>query len=229
MSIATALARVNQLNARVEALQTSTSKAQSPAFNVALDHAYSRFDQGATRLDNPIPGTSANDRANITQGKDINARVAAPRANATAGAAAPPALEPVFARIAAKHGVPVALVKAVARAESGFRTDAVSGAGAQGLMQLMPATGRGLGVTNPFDAEQSIEGGTRYLRNALRNFDGDVELAVASYNAGTGAVRRHGGIPPYPETQRYVQRVMQYAREYGLQVSVNGLIEGGPA
>src|SRR5690606_8735392 len=119
----------------------------------------------------------------------------------------------------AKHGVPASLLKAVARAESSFRSDATSPAGAQGLMQLMPVTGRGLGVTDPFNPEQSINGGARYLHNALKMFDNDPKLALAAYNAGPNAVKSHGGIPPYPETQNYVRKVLEYAREFGF----NGL------
>jgi soluble lytic murein transglycosylase-like protein len=104
-------------------------------------------------------------------------------------------------------GVDPKLVAAVAWTESGFRGDAVSGAGAQGLMQLMPATAAGLGV-DPRDPRQNLEGGARYLAEQLDRF-GRVDLALAAYNAGPGAVARHGGIPPYPETRAYVDRVLE--------------------
>jgi soluble lytic murein transglycosylase-like protein len=100
------------------------------------------------------------------------------------------------------------LLRAVAQVESNFRANAVSRAGAMGIMQIMPATARHLGVTDPFDPLQSIMGGARYIREQLDRFNGDIRLALASYNAGWPAVQRHGGIPPFRETRAYVSRVM---------------------
>jgi hypothetical protein len=107
-----------------------------------------------------------------------------------------------------QYGVDPKLIKAVIQAESGFRPKAGSSAGAAGLMQLMPATARELGVKDRFNPEQNIMGGTKYLASMLRKFNGDVSLALAAYNAGPGAVQRHGGIPPYRETQNYVRKVL---------------------
>ena len=112
-----------------------------------------------------------------------------------------------IATAAAEAGVDEALVRAVIHAESAFRKDVVSHAGAQGLMQLIPATAERFGVTDPFAAEQNIRGGTTYLAWLLNRFKGDIRLATAAYNAGEGAVDRYSGVPPYEETQRYVERV----------------------
>lgn len=106
------------------------------------------------------------------------------------------------------------LIKSVMHAESAFNPDAVSSKGASGLMQLMPGTARRYGVSSVFDPRQNVMGGARYLSYLLDRFDGDLELALAGYNAGENAVDRNGGIPPYAETQHYVKKVMELYRQY---------------
>lgn len=112
-------------------------------------------------------------------------------------------------RAARRYNLPEKLISSVIQAESNFQADAVSPAGAQGLMQLMPATARELGVDDPFDVRQNIDGGAGYLRQMLDRFGGDVKLALAAYNAGPGTVEKYNGNVPYRETQNYIERVLK--------------------
>ena len=115
-----------------------------------------------------------------------------------------------------QNGLDEDFVKAVVNQESGFNPNATSHCGAMGLMQLMPSTAQGLGVKNAYDAEQNIEGGTKYLKGLLDRFNNDKSLALAAYNAGPNAVKKYGGIPPYTETQNYVKSVLsKYDRMKG--------------
>ncbi len=114
----------------------------------------------------------------------------------------------IISHISNKYGVDEKLVKAVVKQESGFRNDAVSHCGAMGLMQLMPATAKSLGVTDPFDPIQNIEGGVKYLKGKLDMYNGNVILALASYNAGSGNVAKYNGVPPFKETQNYVKSIL---------------------
>jgi soluble lytic murein transglycosylase len=131
-----------------------------------------------------------------------------PRTSKPVIRSADPALTRTIRRIARANGVDPALVEAVAHVESGLNPTAVSPRGAQGLMQLMPNTARRFQVADPFDVAQNLSGGARYLAELLARYD-DLSLALAAYNAGEAAVERHGRrIPPYPETQAYVPRVL---------------------
>jgi len=119
-------------------------------------------------------------------------------------------IEAAISRAADDHDLPRELIASVIRAESGFDARAVSRAGARGLMQLMPETARELGVSDPFDIQENIDAGARYLKKMLHMFSGDLEKALAAYNAGPGAVNRFAGQVPYTETRNYVARVLSF-------------------
>ncbi|NCB03104.1 MAG: lytic transglycosylase domain-containing protein [Spirochaetia bacterium] len=122
-------------------------------------------------------------------------------------------LDAIFQKAADTYDVPLGLLKAIGKAESNFDPSARSKSGAMGVMQLMPKTAASLGVKNAFDPVQNIMGGAKYLKDMLKQFNGNVELALAAYNAGPGNVKKHGGVPPFAETQRYIAKVMGYANQ----------------
>ena len=126
----------------------------------------------------------------------------------------PASLQSLVTEASTRNGVSPALVNAVVMAESAGNPSAISVAGAQGLMQLMPGTSASCGVSNPFDPQQNVDCGTRYLRGLLERYNENVELAVAAYNAGPGAVDQYHGVPPYAETRAYVSRVLTAYRNY---------------
>ncbi|MDN4173557.1 transglycosylase SLT domain-containing protein [Nocardioides sp. SOB77] len=179
------------------------------AFNSPVSHIAIYVGDGKM-IEAPRPGLSV--RVTEVSG-DLTAirRVLPESAPTVSGrASAPVSAVPyadLFNRAAATYGVDAGLLAAIAKQESGYRPDAVSPVGAQGLMQLMPATARGLGVSDSFDPAQAVDGAARLVRDLLDRF-GRTDLALAAYNAGPGAVLRYGGIPPYPETQNYVRSVL---------------------
>ena len=130
------------------------------------------------------------------------------------GRSTPSAYVDIISRNCEKYSLEEGLVHAVIKAESNYNSSAVSKKGALGMMQLMPGTARLLNVDNPLDAEENIGGGSRYLRQMLDEFNGNLDFAIAAYNAGPNAVKRHGGIPPYEETRTYVKKVKQYLSTY---------------
>lgn len=148
--------------------------------------------------------------------KDSGARVrrTARRARSLAVQSDSRRFDPIIANMARRYRVDQSLVKAVIRAESSYQPNAVSPAGARGLMQLMPATAVRHGVRNIHSPAENIRGGVEHLRMLLDRYENNVVLALAAYNAGAGAVDRHRGIPPYRETQDYVHRVLRFRQQY---------------
>jgi soluble lytic murein transglycosylase-like protein len=195
---------VEAVVARVEQLQLLVSAAAAPGGNGGLDFA-SQLTAATTAA---LPAASVATAA---------APAPATTMAAPAGASALPPGVPYAAEITAaaqRHGVDPALLAGLVRQESNFDPNAGSPAGARGLTQLMPGTAAGLGVTDVTDPLQSLDGGAKYLKQQLDAFGGDVTKALAAYNAGPGAVQRYGGVPPYAETQSYVQKVQAFAAAY---------------
>jgi soluble lytic murein transglycosylase-like protein len=179
------------------------------SINARVDELQARL---ATLQGAPQPGTSFASTLATAQ------QVPGQQASASSVSAASPGGSTSFdAEInaaATANGIDPALLKGLVAQESGFDPNARSGAGAVGLTQLMPGTAAALGVTDPTDPVQSLQGGARYLRQQLDRFGGDERLALAAYNAGPGAVTKYGGVPPYAETQGYVNKVLANAAAY---------------
>jgi soluble lytic murein transglycosylase-like protein len=201
---------VEAVVARVEQLQALVSAAATPGGNGGQDFA-SQLTAATTAA---LPAASVADPSAATAAAPATAVTGAPLS--TTASALPPGV-PYGAEITAaakRHGIDPALLAGLVRQESNFDPNAGSHAGARGLTQLMPGTAAGLGVTDVTDPLQSLEGGAKYLKQQLDAFGGDVTKALAAYNAGPGAVQRYGGVPPYAETQNYVQKVQAFAAAY---------------
>lgn len=194
MSLDASLARVAQIEARLRALST-------PIAPTAL--APSHLPDGASGVSASAALSPTVRPFDVALAQASGQASIRPKAELLA-----PEVEAAIARHSAAHGVDPSLVRAVIRAESSGDPRAVSPKNAMGLMQLMPAVARGYGIRDPFNVDENVAGGVRHLASKLRAFNGDVRLALAAYNAGTGAVRRYGGIPPFTETQNYVRKVL---------------------
>ena len=183
--------RAQQLNSYIEALypapvdnkQNTTVKPFNEVLKVTKEETGSVFE-----VDKPptIPFGSLSRKVKYTKDEILN----------------------LIDRTAQKYGIDEKLVRALVKQESGFNPNAKSHAGALGLMQLMPSTAEGLGVKNPLDPVQNVEGGVKYLKSMLDRFNGNTILALAAYNAGPNAVKKYGGVPPYKETQNYVRSIL---------------------
>ena len=200
MSAAAAIARVAELQSLLGvAPPRETPTAPAPAAPTAFADALSSATAPSATASTASVGSPAGAIAGATGVSEL------------------PASVPYGAEITAaarRNGLDPALLAGLVKQESGFNANAHSGAGAQGLTQLMPSTAAGLGVHNPLDPAQSLEGGAKYLAQQLKSFDGDVARALAAYNAGPGAVQRFGGVPPYAETQNYVRAVQSNAAAF---------------
>jgi soluble lytic murein transglycosylase-like protein len=216
-SASAAAARVAELQQLIAKVESGESGSAS-SFGAQLASASAVAGQGsATASSSSLSGSPGTIPFDTSAAGAAPLGAGMPTATGFGGSTLPPST-PYAAQIeaaASRHGIDPALLAGVIKAESNFDPNAGSPAGAQGLTQLMPETARSLGVTNPLDPEQAIEGGARLLSEHLQSFGGNTELALAAYNAGPGAVQQYGGIPPYPETQAYVKKVLAYAAEFG--------------
>ena len=170
-------------------------------------------DGTTTYVENMIPVTSIAEFSDSLTSATQALNDSQAETNATSAGTSltvPTDLRSIFEEAANTYGVDVNLLTAIAKQESNFTADATSSSGAMGIMQLMPATAQGLGVSDAYDPYENIMGGAKYISQLLSRYDGDVSLALAAYNAGSGNVAKYGGIPPFAETQNYVSKVLGY-------------------
>ncbi len=215
--------------AQLQALVAQAGQGGSPAsFAAALQAASGEAgpEGQATAAPNGASGAAALTASGVPMSPTtVSAAALAPGAGQSAAAGAGGSQSPLggssatpydatIAQAATRNNIDPAVLHGLIQQESGFDPNSRSSAGALGLTQLMPGTASSLGVTNPLDPTQSIEGGARYLSEMMSKFGGNVEDALAAYNAGPGAVSQYGGVPPYAETQQYVSKVLGYANAY---------------
>ena len=193
MSVDAVVARVTELQSLMGASAPAQTSTTPSAFAAQLATATAATATTAPAATTASAGLMATGASELPPGTPFGAEITA---------------------AAKKHGIDPALLAGLVKQESGFNPNAGSPAGARGLAQLMPGTAAGLGVTDVLDPAQNLDGGAKYLRQQLDAFGGDVTRALAAYNAGPGAVQRHGGVPPYAETQNYVRIVQANAAQY---------------
>lgn len=196
--------RISAIENKISSIEGRLAGGQSPMVGPTKGKQVRRAAEGAANFENIInsladdekftPGTSSG----TTAGQKLNSA----------------SVQPYVAEAASKYGVDPALIEAVIKQESAYDAGAHSHVGAQGLMQLMPETAKELGVENSLDPRQNVMGGAKYLSQLMTQFDGNLTKVIAGYNAGPGAVSHYGGVPPYAETQNYVDKVLRNYEEF---------------
>ncbi len=169
--------------------------------------------------DADMPAHVTRDKADVKKPAPVISKKTGPAKKPVRVRKAERLLHPFILKAADRHKIEPAIIKAIIKAESGYNSRAVSKKGAMGLMQLMPKTAKWLGVKDGFDPEQNINGGTKYFKQLLKEFDGELKLALAAYNSGSQRVKKYRGVPPFKATKRYIKNVLKYYQQYKYQGS----------
>jgi soluble lytic murein transglycosylase-like protein len=196
------MSNISAVMTRIQEIQTRIASLSPPHIPVTTPNAAKPGSQNLTPITQNLKPNAPFDVMLAKVGGNVSFRP-------IGGAAFAPSIDGLIEKYAQQNGLEPKVVRALIQQESSGNPRAVSAVGAQGLMQLMPPTARAYGVTDAFDPEQNIAAGTRHFAGLLREFGGDMSRALAAYNAGSAAVKKYNGVPPYAETQNYVRRIMQ--------------------